>query len=198
MKILGICCGPRKSSNSELVLQTVLDSARAEGAEVELLTLAGKDLHFCDACQACSKTGKCHIDDYMQEIYPRMLAADAVVLASPVYFWSVSGQAKTLIDRCFALVGGGKMVGKFGAAVAVADRSGGEGAITVFNSFYQTMGMLSAGWAIGLATMDSYTNRQAVQADERGLKRAATLGKNIVKFMQAYKPPQVDFSVRGH
>ena len=197
MKVLGICCSPRKNSNTEFMLQTVLDNARAEGADTEFVTLAGKNLLPCDACQSCAKTGKCHINDYMQEIYPKLLEADAIALASPVYFWSVSGQAKMLIDRTFALMEGSKLAGKFGAAIAVADRSGGAAAIEVLQNFFATTGMLSVGWAIGLSTIESYKDKQAIKKDERGLKRATTLGKNIVKYLRAYQAPKVGFSVHG-
>ena len=197
MKVLGICCSPRKSSNTELVLQTTLDEAQKQGAMVELVTLAGKTISHCDACGVCGKTGKCHIIDDMQDIYPKMAAADGIILASPVYFWSVSGQAKTLMDRTFALMEGSKLANKIGAAIAVADRSGGTGAIEVFNNYFTTAGMIAAGWAIGLSTLDSYEDKKAVLQDERGLKRARTLGKNIVAFLKSYQAPKADFNVHG-
>jgi len=135
MKVLGICCSPRRNSNTELVLQTTLDEAQQQGATVELVTLAGKTISHCDACNTCGKTGQCHIKDDMQDIYPKMATADGIILASPVYFWSVSGQAKTLMDRTFALLGGNTLTNKAGAAIAVADRSGGTGAIEVFDNY---------------------------------------------------------------
>lgn len=189
MKILGICCSPRKNSNTQIMLQTTLDAAQEQGATVELVTLAGKTIAPCDACGTCGKTGKCHIKDDMQDIYPKMAAADGIILASPVYFWSVSGQAKVFIDRTYALHEGNKLAGKVGAAIAVADRSGGVGAIEVFNNYFTTTGMIVAGWAIGLSTLQSYENKKAVLQDERGMKRAKSLGRNIVAFLKSYQPP---------
>ncbi len=189
MKILGICCSPRKNSNTQIMLQTTLDAAQEQGATVELVTLAGKTIAPCDACGTCGKTGKCHIKDDMQDIYPKIAAADGIILASPVYFWSVSGQAKVFIDRTYALNEGNKLAGKVGAAIAVADRSGGVGAIEVFNNYFTTTGMVVAGWAIGLSTLQSYENKKAVLQDERGLKRTKSLGRNIVAFLKSYQPP---------
>ncbi len=189
MKILGICCSPRKNSNTQIMLQTTLDAAQEQGATVELVALAGKTIAPCDACGTCGKTGKCHIKDDMQDIYPKIAAADGIILASPVYFWSVSGQAKVFIDRTYALNEGNKLAGKVGAAIAVADRSGGVGAIEVFNNYFTTTGMVVAGWAIGLSTLQSYENKKAVLQDERGLKRTKSLGRNIVAFLKSYQPP---------
>ena len=197
MKVLGICCGPRKHSNTEIMLQATLDAAQEQGATVELVTLAGKTISPCDACVTCEKTGKCHIKDDMQEIYPKIKEADGIILASPVYFWSVSGQAKTLIDRCYALLKGNTLVNKAGAAIAVADRSGGVGAIEVFNNYFTCAGMIAVGWAIGLSTFESYENKKAVLQDERGMKRARTLGRNMVTFLKSYKASKADFSAHG-
>ena len=197
MRVLGICCGPRKNSNTEIMLQATLDAAQEQGATVEMVTLAGKTIAPCDACGTCGKTGKCHIKDDMQEIYPKITAADGIILASPVYFWSVSGQAKVLIDRTFALAEGNTLAGKVGAAIAVADRSGGVGAIEVFNNYFTTTGMVAVGWAIGLSTLESYENKKAVLQDERGMKRARALGRNIVAFLKSYQAPKADFSVHG-
>lgn len=189
MKILGICCSPRKNSNTQIMLQTTLDAAQEQGATVELVTLAGKTIAPCDACGTCGKTGKCHIKDDMQDIYPKIAAADGIILASPVYFWSVSGQAKVFIDRTYALNEGNKLAGKVGAAIAVADRSGGVGAIEVFNNYFTTTGMVVVGWAIGLSTLQGYENKKAVLQDERGMKRTKSLGRNIVAFLKSYQPP---------
>ncbi len=81
--------------------------------------------------------------------------------------------------------------------VAVADRSGGVGAIEVFNNYFTTAEMIAAGWAIGLSTLDSYKNKKAVLQDERGMKRAKSLGRNIVTFLKSYQAPKAGFSAHG-
>ena len=103
MKILGICCSPRKAGNTELLIEKALEGARAAGAETELYRMAGRDIRPCDGCSSCRKTGVCHIQDDMQEVYEKMAAADGIIFGTPVYFYSMDAQAKTLIDRTFSM-----------------------------------------------------------------------------------------------
>ena len=104
MKVLGIVCSPRKNGNTEIMMKAALTGARSRGAETELWTTAGKDLRPCDACKSCvEKGGKCHIDDDMQELYPKVLASYGIIFGSPSYFDSVSAQAKIVIDRLYCL-----------------------------------------------------------------------------------------------
>jgi multimeric flavodoxin WrbA len=77
--------------------------AEASGNEVELISLRGKDLRFCQGCFACQRTGKCVIGDDMQQIVPKMEQADVLVFATPIYYYEMSGQMKTLIDRMNAM-----------------------------------------------------------------------------------------------
>jgi len=102
MKALGIYGSPRKGGNTELLLEEVLKGAEAEGAEVERLRLT--DLHItpCIACLACYKKGECVVKDDMEKVYPKLLEADIIILASPIFFYGVTGWAKALIDRCQA------------------------------------------------------------------------------------------------
>lgn len=104
MEILGTVCSPRTHGNTETLVQALLAKAQEEGAEIELVTLAGKTISPCDACESCRKTGKCHIKDDMQDIYTKRLEADGIIFSSPVYYWSVSAQAKALIDRTYAFL----------------------------------------------------------------------------------------------
>ncbi len=103
MKILGLSCSPRKSGNTELLLAQALEAAAGEGAETELFLTAGREIKPCDGCSSCRKTGVCHIDDDMQTVYKKMVGADGIIFGTPVYFYSLTGQAKCLIDRTFAL-----------------------------------------------------------------------------------------------
>ena len=98
-KVLILSTSPRRSSNSEALAEAFADGARAAGHEVELISLRVKDLLFCQGCFACQKTGKCVIKDDMQEIVPKMEQADVLVFATPIYYYEMSGQMKTLLDR---------------------------------------------------------------------------------------------------
>jgi multimeric flavodoxin WrbA len=99
MKILGISGSPRKNGVTVAMLEQALGAAGAEGAETELFSVAGKNIQPCDGCWECTNTGKCHIQDDMQELYEKMLAADGIIFGTPVYFYSMTAQSKAVIDR---------------------------------------------------------------------------------------------------
>ena len=100
MKILGIKGSPRKGANSTALLEQLLSGAAAEGAETQIITPWKLHIAPCTACDGCFKTGRCIIKDDFQQVYDQILACDALVLATPVYFGAVSAQVKPLIDRC--------------------------------------------------------------------------------------------------
>ena len=103
MKVLGIFGSPRKGGNTELLLEEALRGAEAEGAEIERLRLGDYNIIPCKECLACYKDGNCIILDDMAKIYPILLEADIIILASPIFFYGVTAWAKALIDRCQAL-----------------------------------------------------------------------------------------------
>lgn len=89
----------RSGSNSELLAKSFESGAKEAGNSVEYITLKGKNLGFCTGCLACQKTGECVIKDDATEIAEKVLCADAVVFSTPIYYYEMSGQMKTLIDR---------------------------------------------------------------------------------------------------
>ena len=103
MKILGISGSPRKEGNTVTMLNEALGAAQSDGAEVELYSVSGKNLQPCDGCWGCRGTGECHIQDDMQELYEKMLGADGIIFGTPIYFWGMTAQAKTVMDRTIAL-----------------------------------------------------------------------------------------------
>ena len=103
MKILGIWGSPRQGGNSEILLDAFLEGAAAGGAEVEKLILRRLKISPCQEIYHCFKDGTCPIKDDMLPLYDKLLAADVVALASPIFFYSVSAQAKAFIDSTQAL-----------------------------------------------------------------------------------------------
>ncbi len=103
MKVLGIFGSPRRGGNTDLLLEEALKGAEKEGAEVERLYISDLRITSCTACHGCDETGKCIIQDDMQEIYPKLLEADIILLASPIFFYGISGWAKAFVDRSQAL-----------------------------------------------------------------------------------------------
>ena len=114
MKVLGICSSPKGSRSSTLrLVGAALKGAGEKGAEVELVDLCRHEIKYCNACQACFKTGKCvHKDDF-QGLYEKILEADGLVIGSPNYFHSVTAQMKTLIDRMADAVHCQLLTGKY-------------------------------------------------------------------------------------
>lgn len=102
-KVLIISTSIRPSSNSELLAKAFADGARESGNDVELVTLKNKAIGFCKGCLACQKLGRCVINDDANEITEKMLSAEVIVWATPIYYYEMSGQMKTMIDRANSL-----------------------------------------------------------------------------------------------
>jgi len=103
LKVLGIFGSPRRGGNTDILLEEALKGAGKEGAEVERLHLTDFTITPCRECHGCDQTGECVILDDMQKIYPKLLEADIIILASPIFFYGVTGWAKALIDRSQAI-----------------------------------------------------------------------------------------------
>lgn len=103
MKILGILGSPRRQGNSEILLKAFLQGAAEGGAAVEEVLLRDLKISPCLEIYHCFKDGTCPIQDDMRELYDKLLEADVVALATPVFFYGVSAQAKAMIDRTQAL-----------------------------------------------------------------------------------------------
>jgi len=103
MKVLGIMGSPRRKSNTEVLLDKALEGAREAGAEVEKVLVSNLKISPCLEIYACLKDGNCAIKDDMQLLYKKLLEADHIVFASPMFFYGITSQAKAIIDRCQAL-----------------------------------------------------------------------------------------------
>ena len=98
-RVLIISSSPRKGGNSETLAAAFAKGAREAGNQVETVYLREKQVGFCKGCLACLKLGHCVIQDDAVEIAAKMHDADVLVFATPVYYYSVSGQLKTMLDR---------------------------------------------------------------------------------------------------
>jgi multimeric flavodoxin WrbA len=103
LKVLGISASPREGGNSDLLLREALAGAQDAGGQAEYLSLRGLSIAPCAECNACARTGLCRIQDDYQAAMAKMLEADRLIFATPVFFMAVSAQAKLLIDRCQCL-----------------------------------------------------------------------------------------------
>lgn len=98
-KVLIISSSPRKNGNSEALADAFFRGARDGGNTVEKVSLYDKTIGFCRGCLACQKTGRCVIHDDADMITQRMAIADVLVFATPIYYYEMSGQLKTMLDR---------------------------------------------------------------------------------------------------
>lgn len=185
MKVLGIVCSPRLGGNTEILVQASLAKAREEGAETELVTLAGKTISPCDGCASCHETGECHINDDMQDIYAKLLEADGIIFGTPIYFWSLTAQAKALIDRTFIFSAERKLRNKAAGVVVTEGRAGGVSAVAVFNGFFILQKMRMVGETIGFGG----SKKGIIRNDERGMERAEALGRSMVRYIQSGQIP---------
>lgn len=101
-KVLILSGSPRKEGNSDLLCNEFMKGALEAGHEVEKIRVQEKNIGYCMGCYACKNTGICAIKDDMAEILQKMIDCDVMVLASPVYFYSIDAQLKALIDRSVA------------------------------------------------------------------------------------------------
>lgn len=101
--VLIISTSMRKNSNSEGLANAFLEGARDGGNTVEKISLSDKKIGFCKGCLACQKTKKCIINDDANSIAEKMCKADVIVFATPIYYYEMSGQMKTLLDRANSL-----------------------------------------------------------------------------------------------
>lgn len=102
MKVIAFNSSPRVDGNTDIILRETLRAVEEEGHESRLFRLNDMNIKPCQDCGGCEKTGKCIINDDMDEVYQAIRDADRVVLASPIFFFGLSAQAKAMIDRCQA------------------------------------------------------------------------------------------------
>ena len=102
-KIVVISTSLRPGSNSNALAEQFAEGAKTAGNEVEFISLRGKEIKFCIGCMSCQKTGACVFKDDVPAIMDKVLDADVVCWATPIYYYEMSGQMKTLIDRMNAM-----------------------------------------------------------------------------------------------
>ena len=98
-KVLVITTSLRAKSNSDVLAGRLIAGAKDAGHEVEVVSLKGKEIRFCIGCLNCQKTQKCVLKDDAIEIAEKMKNADTLVFVTPIYYYEMSGQMKTLLDR---------------------------------------------------------------------------------------------------
>ena len=174
---------PRKKGNSATLAAKLAEAASANGANVETVYLNGLDIKPCQGCEKCQQEGSagCVIKDDMHQIYPELQEADSVVIASPVYWFNVSAQTKTLIDRFYAVGVGDNNIfrgKKFAVILTYADPDPFvAGAVNALRSFQDICGYLGA----NLEGMVYGSAHAAGEIEKRHdvIEKAVALGKRL-------------------
>jgi len=174
---------PRRKGNSAVLAARIAAGAKAAGAEAETVHLHRMNIRPCTACNACKGhiETDCVLDDDMRELYPKLRAADAIVVASPIYFFTVSAQTKLFVDRWYAL-GDERDYALRGKRIAIALTyadpdpfvSGAVNAIRMFQDACGYMGAEFAGMVYGSAW-----EAGEIRKNRALLKKARELGKAL-------------------
>lgn len=183
-RILVFLGSPRKHANSTVLADQIAAGAKAAGAEVETFTLHGMDIRPCCACEGCHRPNSqgCVIDDDMQALYPKLRQANALIIASPIYWFAVSAQTKLLMDRWYALEGpqGSALRGKRIAIVLTYGdsdpfTSGAINALRTFQDAFRYVGADIVGAVYGTASKEG-----EIAGNQALMERAYRLGQQLV------------------
>ena len=192
MNILGIAGSARKGSNTEILLDIALEEAKQYGVNVSKISLIGKSIGPCDGCGKCHKSGKCVLQDDMQEIYQQMLSADGILWTTPVYFWSMTGQMKIVMDRTYALTFPKlQLVNKVGGAIIVAGSRGCMNTANIFHMYFRYNSMFFAESVTAYASGkgDIKNNQFATMASKEIIHQMISIIKTQSKYPDEYQMP---------
>jgi multimeric flavodoxin WrbA len=188
--VVALLGSPRKKGNSTFLAKQIISGAKSAGARVETVYLNGLNIRPCQGCYACKKKNSsgCAVDDDMQSLYPKLLEADAWVIASPVYWFNMSAQTKIFMDRCFALWNGDPDINPFykkriAIAMSYGDSdpfsSGCVNALRSFQDAYRYAGAKIVGMVYGSAEKAG-----EIASNAELMAEAEELGKKLVTHLK--------------
>ncbi len=185
-KVIVLLGSPRKKGNSTVLAKQVIRGVESVGGQVETVYLNGLDIKPCQGCYACRKkeSSGCAVDDDMQPLYPRLVESHAWIIASPVYWFSMSAQTKIFMDRCFALFNDDQekslLINKrIAIAMSYGDadpfNSGCVNALRSFQDAYRYVGARIVGMVYGSAE-----ELGEIKSNTLLMEQAEKLGKELV------------------
>ena len=177
MKVLALIGSPRKRSNTDILVDKILEGCKEEGFISEKLYLYDFDISACTDCRVCkSENYECAIKDDMQQIYTGMVEADIIIFGTPVYWYGPTGKMKLLIDRMRPFIASGKMKGKKGVLV-VPSEEGPKACKALLEMFRMSFDYL------GMEFVDSILStayeRAEVSSNKDDLKKAYEIGISL-------------------
>lgn len=196
MKVLLVNGSPRIKGCTYTALQEVANTLNQQGIETEIFQVGAKPICGCIGCGVCSKTGKCFMNDVVNEFVEKAASADAFVFGSPVHYAAASGSITSFLDRAF-YSGGSVFADKPGAAVVSCRRGGATATFDQINKYFTICNMpivSSQYWNM----VHGNTPEEVVQ-DEEGMQTMRTLGSNmawLLKCIEAGKKAGIAMPVR--
>ena len=187
IKVLGILGSPRRQGNTEILLDSALAGAVDRGAKVEKVLISEMEISPCKEIYACLEAGRCAIQDDMQILYEKLLAADHLVFASPIFFYGVTAQAKAMVDRCQALwvkryiLGMGRedtrtRRGVFISVGATRGKNLFDGAVLTVKYFYDAIGVNY----INALLVNKVDTKARIREHPSAIQDAFLLGQQLV------------------
>lgn len=174
-KVLILVASPRKNGNSEILCDEFIRGAEEAGHVTEKIHLQKEKLGHCMACNACQDTKKCIQKDTGNEILEKMVAADAIVFSTPVYFYAMNGQLKTLIDRTLPRFVELKGKAYLIATAADTGKNAIEGTVSDYKGFLRmTPNLVDTEHIYGLGAW----HKDDIQGNP-AIKQAYEAGKNV-------------------
>jgi len=194
MRVLGIMGSPRIKGNTDLLLDEALKGAQSQAAEVDKIIVDKLKIAPCREYYGCLRDGNCVIRDDMDDIYPKLLSADAIIVASPMFFYGLSSQVKALIDRCQALwtkkyvlkqnVSDLNRKGSFIAVGATSGKQLFDGSILTIKYFFQA---INAEYSDDLL-IRGVDERGEIKEHPTALAEAFEMGKRLTQVDPAASP----------
>ena len=182
MKVLILNGSPRPQGNTSIALAEMEKIFEKEGIETELIHIGNKDIRGCIACGSCYAKGKCAFDDIVNEIAPKLEAADGLVAATPVYYASANATLIALLDRLFYSTHFDKTM-KVGASVVVARRGGLSATFDEINKYFTISGMPVASSQYWNSVHGTAPGK--AREDAEGLQIMRTLASNMSFLMKS-------------
>lgn len=193
MKVILVNGSPHQFGCTYTALSEIAKTLQEENIETEIFWVSNKPISGCLACGACRKTGKCFIDDTVNEFVEKAKAADGFIFGSPVHYAGASGMITSFLDRAF-YGKSGIFQGKPGAAIASCRRGGASATFDQLNKYFTISSMpvvSSQYW-----NMVHGNTPDEVRQDAEGLQTMRTLGRNmawLLKCIEAGKQNGIDF-----
>lgn len=186
-KVTLLSGSPRLQGNTMLALKECAKAIEAEGVETEILSLAGKKIQSCQHCGSCAMSGKCAIDDGLNEIAEKVRGSDGFIVGSPVYFGTPRGDLMSALQRisCISMLAGGFLSRKVGGPIAICNNEGLTSTNQSLLTFFLAGDMIVPGTRLFNGAHGNEPGE--VLKDEAGMASIRRFGENVAYLINVMK-----------